>query len=193
MSSPVHPRAAQSWRLLADKAAREPDPRRRANLELVARHIDAEVSGDLDALMKTLVAEPVYRYLGASPSAGPEGRAAVRAYYEDSVETGKNRLEFVVDRVVADDDAVVTEGVFRHAYGGQVLRGRGADASTVPDPEGWYLVQYRALVVWPVTPEGVLSGEDVYIGEPPRTVRQLADDEEPQLGLVTRYRGAPGD
>jgi SnoaL-like domain len=193
MSSPVHPRAAQSWRLIADQAAREPDPRRKANLELVARHVDAEVRGDLDDIMKTLVAEPVYHYLGASPSPGPQGGAAVRAYYAESVQMGRNRLEFAVDRVVAGDDAVVTEGVFRHAYAGQVLRGRGADAAAVPDPDGWYLVEYRALVVWPVTAEGVLSGEEVYIGEPPRIVRQLADDEEPQLGLVTRYRGAAGE
>jgi len=186
----VHPLAAASWRVLEDRIAREPRPRHRSNLELVARHVAAEVRGDLDALMATLTAGPVYSYLGATSSAAPRGREAVRAWYAESIETGKNRLEFQVDRVVVDDDCVVTEGTFRHAYRGSALLARGSSDPAVEDPTGWYLVEYRSLVVWPVTDEGLLAGEDVYIAEPPRVVRLLRDDEAPHLGPVARYRGA---
>jgi hypothetical protein len=190
----VHPTAAASWQLLVDRIAAEADPRCRANLEIVARHVDAEVRGDLDALMATLTASPVYRYLGATSSPGPVGADAVRAYYAKSVETGKNRLEFEIDNVVVDHETVVTCGIFRHAYVGAELRSRGGhDESTVPDLDAWYLVQYRALVVWPISAaDGLITGEDVYIAEAPRVERQLSEDEAPQLGPVGRYRGPEG-
>ena len=189
----VHPVAAASWQLLVDRLAAETDPRRRANLEIVARHVDAEVRGDLDALMATLTTTPIYRYLGATASSGPVGAEAVRAYYAKSVETGKNRLEFEIDNVVVDEHAVVTGGVFRHAYVGSELRSRGHDESTVRDPDAWYLVQYRAIVLWPISAsDGLIAGEDVYIAEAPRVERQLSEDEAPQLGPVGRYRGPGG-
>ncbi|MDT2005823.1 nuclear transport factor 2 family protein [Rhodococcus opacus] len=178
--------AAASWCLLSEAAVTESDPRLRANLELVARHVDAEVRGDLDALMATLVDDPVYHYWGATNSPGPSGAAAVRAYYEESVAMGRNRLEFAIDRVVPGVTAVVTEGVFRHAYSGVVLYSRGDDGAAGSD--GWYLVEYRSVVVWPISEDGLLLGEEVYIGEPLRAVRRLADDEAPHLGPVERYR-----
>jgi hypothetical protein len=178
---------------LVDRLAAETDPRRKANLEVVARHVDAEVRGDLDALMATLTTAPAYRYLGATSSPGPVGADAVRAWYAQSVETGKNRLEFEIDNVLVDDHAVMTRGVFRHAYVGSELRARGHDESTVPDPDAWYLVQYGALVLWPISgSDGLIAGEDVYIAEAPRVERQLSEDEAPQLGRVDRYRKPGG-
>jgi len=182
----VHPMAAASWRLLTEAAATEPDPRLRANLELVARHVDAEVRGDLDALMATLVDDPVYHYWGATTSPGPSGSAAVRAYYQESVKLGRNRLEYAIERVVPGPSAVVTEGVFRHAYSGEVLSSRGVRGVT--DQGAWYLVEYRSVVVWPISDGGLLLGEEVYVGEPIRAVRPLADDEAPHLGPVERCR-----
>ena len=51
MITPLSPQAAETWRLLADRAASEQNPRLRANLEVVARHVEAEVRGDVPALM----------------------------------------------------------------------------------------------------------------------------------------------
>lgn len=60
----------------------------------------------------------------------------------------------------------------------------------VTDPDVWYLVEYRSVVVWPISQEGLLLGEEVYVGEPLRAVRPLADDEAPHLGPADRYRAA---
>ena len=64
--------AAHSWRLLATRIASETDPRVRANLEIVARHVVLEVSGDVETLMTTLVPEPQYNYFGVD-FPGPPG------------------------------------------------------------------------------------------------------------------------
>lgn len=188
----LHPAAQASWRLLATALERERDPRRRANLGVVARHVEQEVRGDMDALMATLVPEPQYSIWGASSSSGPKGREAVVAHYQAMFDSGKSRLEFELIRVVVDDDSVVTEGIFRHAYAGSTLAGRFVPTDEV-DPDRWYLVEYRALVLWPISPEGLIQGEEIYAGEPPRIVRVLEQGECPHLGPVARGRAAGTD
>jgi hypothetical protein len=167
---------------LLEALEHEADPVRRSNLEVVARHIDREVAGDVEGILGTLVAEPVYTISGASTSRGPQGAAEVRAFYEDLVATGKNRFEFRIDRVVADTRTVVTEGEFRFAYPGRWLPGRLLDDGTPAADDGWYLVAYRAVVLWPVADSGLIEGEDIYAGEAPRILRRLASGELPHLG-----------
>ncbi|HWD05881.1 MAG TPA: nuclear transport factor 2 family protein [Kribbella sp.] len=182
----LSPAAERSWRLLAERAAAEPDPRNRANLEVVARHVREEVRGDVPALMKTLVAEPEYQVWGASDSVGPQGGDQVREFYEAAIRTGKNRLEFEISRVVVDHDTVVTEGVFRHAYTGELLASRGFAAPGEVEPDGWYLVEYQALIVWPIDADGLIEGEQMYSGERPRILSKLAPGERDHLGPPDR-------
>jgi len=183
----IHPMATTrtsrpSWQLLVDALEREVDPVRRRNLDVVVRHVTCEVAGDVAGILATLVPEPVYRIWGASTSRGPCGRADVRAFYEDLVATGKNRLEFRIGRVVADEATVVTEGEFRFAYPGTWVRGRSLDDGTAVAEDGWYLVAYRAVVLWPIDDAGLIEGEEIYAGEPPRLLRRLASGELPHLG-----------
>jgi hypothetical protein len=184
----VAPEAAHSWRLLAERIANETDPRVRANLEIVARHVVLEVSGDVEALMTTLVPDPVYSYFGVD-FPGPQGYAEVKAQYEVGVQYGTNRLEFELARVVADGATVVTEGTFRHAYTGALLRQMGATDPAL-DPDGWYLAEYAAIVVWPIAESGLIAGENVYFGEKARVIKPLAAGEMPHLGPVDRSAGA---
>ena len=185
----VSEEAARSWRLLAERITRETDPRVRANLEIVARHVALEVSGDVEALMKTLVPEPEYRYFGVGFPA-PKGYAEVKASYEVGVEYGTNRLEFELCRVVADAGAVVTEGTFRQAYTGALLQQMGTSYESPVDPDGWYLAEYAAIVVWPIDEGGLIMGENVYFGEKARVVKALAPGEMPHLGPVRRSADA---
>ena len=171
---------------LIDALERETDPVRRRNLELVARHVGCEVAGDVGGVLATLVPEPVYRIWGASTSRGPQGGAEVRAFYEDLVASGKNRLEFRIGRVVADHRTVVTEGEFRFAYPGSWLAGRTLPDGTPVAADGWYLVAYQAVILWPVADSGRLEGEDIYAGEAPRILRRLAAGELPHLGRADR-------
>jgi hypothetical protein len=179
--------ASTSWKLLAERADAESDPRRRALLQTVLRHLESEVAGDLDTTMATLTDDPDYRVWGATDHTGPRGREAIRRMYEGQQAIGKNLLEYHVDRVLVDAD-VVTEGVFRHAYQGAQLVADGvADAADVI-PDQRYLIEYRALVVWVMSPDGLIEGEDTYKAEPARVVRRLEADELPHLGLPPRTR-----
>jgi limonene-1,2-epoxide hydrolase len=177
--------SARSWRLLAERIAGETDPRVRANMEIVARHVVLEVSGDVEALMTTLVPEPEYNYFGVGFPA-PKGYAEVKAAYEVGVEYGTNRLEFELDRVVADAGTVVTEGTFRQAYTGTLLQQMGTTYEGPLDPDGWYLAEYAAIVVWPIDESGLIMGENVYFGEKARVIKPLAPGEMPHLGPVRR-------
>jgi hypothetical protein len=171
------------WQPLLDAIAAADDPRVRHALQLVADHVVAEVAGDVEGVLATLSDEPGYTVWGSSDSVGPVGRSAVRTFYEALVGSGKNRLDYVLTRVVADAGAVVTEGDFHHVFPGAALAGRVA-ADVLPDR--WYHVAYRALVVWVVGPDGRLSGEDIYAGEAPRVIREISPEELPHLGPATR-------
>jgi hypothetical protein len=103
--------------------------------------------------------------------------------YERQKIIGKNRFEFDIDRLVVDDDAVVTEGVFRHAYvGAQLVADKIASADEVAADKR-YLIEYGALVVWVAAPDGRIEREDTYKGHAARVVRELGADELPHLGL----------
>jgi hypothetical protein len=175
--------AALSWHLLSERAASESDPTRRAFVELVLRHIESEVGGDLDTTMATLSDDPDYRVWGVTDHDGPRGRAAVRAMYDRQLTIGKNRLDFEVERVLVDDDAVVTEGTFRHAYPGAQLVADGLATADEIESDERYLVDYRALIVWVKGPNGLIAREDTYKGTPTRVVRRLGPGELTHLGL----------
>jgi hypothetical protein len=177
------------WQLLLDTIDAEADPVRRRNLAIVAAHVVAEVEGDLEALMDTLCDAPRYRFWGCTSSVGPVGATEVREHYTRMIVSGKNRLDFLVDRVVADTAAVVTEGRFRLAYPGSALPDATTETGKPVRADDWYLIEYRCVVVWPIR-RGKLEGEDLYVGEPPRVRRALADGEHPELGPRDRRNGS---
>ena len=175
------------WQLLVDRIADESDPIRRRNLEVVARHVVEEVAGNLPELMATLVPEPEYTVWGASDSAGPKGRAAVVTWYEALKTSGRNRLDYELHRVVADDKCVVTEGDFHYAIAGHDLPGvSAAESGETVDADDWYLVTHRALVLWPINDDGLIEGEHIYAGEHHRVRRALEEGEMPNLGPEDR-------
>jgi hypothetical protein len=185
MQPEVHPDAAASWRLLTDRLARETDPVRRRNLEVVARHVVAEVAGDLEALEATLVDEPRYTFWGGDAARRLGSLEDVRSFYSTNMRAGKNRLAFDITRVLVDDDTVVTEGVFRHVVEGAFLPGRPGPDGGPLDPRTSYLTAYQAIVVWPITPQGLIAGEEIYLGEPHQVQRAVAPGEFPHLGRET--------
>lgn len=177
------------WQLLVDRVASEHDPVVRRNLEVVARHVVEEVAGNLPALMATLVPEPTYTVWGASTSVGPDGHDAVVAWYETLKSSGRNRLDYLLHRVVADHGSVVTEGDFHYAVAGRDLSGFAETEAGEPITDhGWYLVTHRALVVWPVNDDGLIEGEHIYAGEHHRVRRALAPGELPNLGPAERAK-----
>lgn len=177
------------WQPLLDRIASEPDPVRRRNLEAVARHVVEEVAGNLPALMATLAPQPTYTVWGASDSVGPNGRDEVLHWYEELVASGRNRLDYVLHRVVVDEYAVVTEGDFHYAFDGHELdSSQRTEAGEPITADKRYLVVHRAVVLWPIRSDGLIEGEHIYAGERHRVVRALLEDERPDLGKASEYR-----
>lgn len=155
-----------TWRLVQERFERESDPKTKRNLELVLQHMQSEAKGDIEGVVATLCESPVYiaHDIPLEPTLNPSGtKDAVRDFYDLTiVQTGAHQLELNCDRVIADHETVVTEGVMRMAYPGKTLAGMGIE---VDDDEAYYLYETRMSVVWPVDPaSGMLTGEETYTG-----------------------------
>lgn len=175
------------WQPLLDRIDIESDPVRKANLEVVARHVVAEVAGDMSALMATLVADPHYTVWGASDSVGPRGREEVLQWYRRLQRAGRNRLDYVIHRVVVDEHCVVTEGDFHYAIAGRDLgEVTNTEAGDPIRAQTFYLVTHSAAVLWPISAKGLIEGEQIYAGERHRVIRALGAGEMPHLGPIER-------
>jgi hypothetical protein len=152
----------KTWRMVEERLGGESDPVRKRNLETLLAHMKAEAVPDVEALMATIAAEPAYHAWGtADPLYSPKGRDSVRQFYTAFAASGAHRLEFDMDRLVVDAHCVVTEGVMRIAYPGVIL---GLLGHEVDDPEAFYLFETRMCVVWPMDEQGLVIGEDSYVG-----------------------------
>jgi hypothetical protein len=75
------------------------------------------------------------------------------------VKGGQFYLEMDMDRIVVDDDTIVTEGDMRSVYYGADAANRGFP---VDDPQSFYLLSLRMLIVWPFDADGFITGEETY-------------------------------
>lgn len=151
----------RTWAAVEARLATETDPTLRRNLELLLAHMKAESAGDLDGLLATLADDASYHAYGAPPEASPQGKAAVRKFYEDFIASGATRLQFDVERLVVDKHCILTEGLMRMAYPGSTLAARGVP---VDDPGAYYLYEARMATLWPFDDDGLIIGEDTYTG-----------------------------
>ena len=151
----------RTWAAVEARLATETDPTLRRNLELLLAHMKAESAGDLDGLLATLADDASYHAYGAPPEASPQGKAAVRRFYEDFIASGATRLQFDVERLVVDKHCILTEGLMRMAYPGSTLAARGVP---VDDPDAYYLYEARMATLWPFDDDGMIVGEDTYTG-----------------------------
>ncbi len=159
----------QSWAALDLRIDQETDSRRRQLLEQVRDHMRTEICGELDGLMATLVDEPRYHFWGTPVEGGPKGRAAVEEFYRQMIEGGGNRFHFDIQRIVVDDDSVVTEGKMYQKVPGAAIAASGVEevAGKPVDPEAPYLAETHILTVWPMSSDGRIMGEDIYFGSSP--------------------------
>ncbi len=167
-----------TWRRVEARLATEKDPTLRRNLELLLQHMRAEAALDMDALMATVSEHAHYHAYspnGAGPS--PQGKAAVREFYESFAASGAHKLHLDVERLVVDRDCILTEGQMRIAYPGRTLLAMGI---AVDDPDADYLYEARMAVVWPIGDDGLFLGEDTYV------------DRDGFAGIASR-RIDPGD
>lgn len=147
-------------RKATERLRTETDPVLRRNLELLLEHMRAEATGDLEALMATVSERAHYHSYSGKDGPSPEGKAAVRKFYEDFVASGASKLHHDIDRLVVDRDCILTEGVIRIAYPGRALAAMGI---AVDDPDVDYLYEARMAIVWPIDEDGLFIGEDSYV------------------------------
>jgi hypothetical protein len=147
--------------------ARTANPRHRAMLANYREHIAAELAGDVDRIMRTMSAEPVYHSYGPGLSgAGPRNQAETRAFYTAIFENGFNKLEKQIDRILVTDDAIVSEGWMLQIFPGRYLAAMGLPV----DPDAYYLFRYRLIAVLPYEGQGTdvrMAGEDTYTAGAP--------------------------
>lgn len=153
--------STRTWRTVEERLGRETDPRVRRNLETLLDNMRAEAAGDLDRLMRTVSDEVRYVSHGSGPEYNPVGKDAVQAFYEGVISSGIGRLELDVDRLVADRDCVVAEGVMRMAWPGTTLAGLGIE---VYDRASDYLYEARMAIFWSFDADGLVAAQDSYTG-----------------------------
>lgn len=150
----------KTFRLIEQRIATTTNPRHLLMLNRLLQHAMGEANLDLELVMSTLAANPRYIAWGAPEDMSPVGRKAVQAFYEETiVKGGQFFLELDMDRIVVDDDTIVTEGNLRSVYYGADAALRGFP---VDDPAAYYLLKLRMLVVWPFDAEGYILGEESY-------------------------------
>ncbi len=158
-----------SWLPLDARYRSEQSPPTRRLLKAVRDHVEYEVAGELDALMGTLTAEPVYHFWGASAPMVLTGRAAVEGFYRQMIARGGNQFEIVIARIVADAGSVVTEGHVKQVHTGAELIAMGrsdVDGAAIARAD-LFLTTAQLITVWPSDADGKLVGEDIYFGEAP--------------------------
>ena len=168
-----------TWKPVEERLAKTTNPRHRQVLSVVLEHMLAEAAPDMDRLMATLSPNPDYHFWISGADLGPKTTDGVHAYYTAFVESKANVLAFEIDRLIVDDDAVVTEGWMKIIYPGASAQAGGFE---VDDPEGDYLVVFRQLIVWPIDADGLVVGEDAYQSMPP-TITKLTREDLPQQYL----------
>jgi hypothetical protein len=168
----------KTFEAIEERIAKTTNPRHLAMLKLVLTHAKGEAGPDLDMVMDTLGKHPAYHSWTARPEMSPVGREAVRDFYlREVVQAGRHFFQFVIDRMVVDDETVITEGYMTMLYtGGDAI----ATGLPVDDPEAFYAVKTRMMIVWPFDEDGMLAGEDSY-SAPAREgfITKLAPDEVP--------------
>ncbi|QQG98245.1 nuclear transport factor 2 family protein [Mycobacteroides chelonae] len=166
----------RTWELVEKRLAATTNERHRVVLGAVLHHMRLERDADLDGLIDTLSANPNYHFWMDGQDFGPKGRDGVRTYYEGLVQGRMSVMEFEMDRLLVDDNCVVTEGFLKQIYPGAVAQSMGFP---IEDPGADYLLVFRQLVLWPVDADGFIEGEDSYHSGPV-SITKLAPDELPQ-------------
>ena len=150
----------RTWVKVEERLSTEQDPVLRGNLEMLLKHMKAEASLDMDALMATVSERAHYHSYSGRGRPNHKGKAAVRKFYEDFIASGAYKLQHDLERLVVDRDCIFTEGIMRMAYPGSTLATMGIE---VDDPDGYYLYEARMGIVWPIDEDGLFLGEDSYV------------------------------
>lgn len=169
-----------SWLPLRAQAQETTNPIHRQLLEGVANHMEAEINGQIEPLMATLCAHPIYHFWRVGPeNMILDGYEAVKGFYENMFTNNGQNFQVVCERIFVDDKGVITEGKVRQKYESAALKAMGLteiNGQSLDTTSTW-LSNTQLLTVWPNAGDGRLLGEDIYFGEDPISTLTPYDDE----------------
>lgn len=147
-----------TYKDIAEKLAGTTNPRHKLMLERLYQHARGEVEEDLEAVLGTLGPNPVYKSSIEAPGMNPTGMEDVIRFYKEQIfGKGRHCLESTKPRILVSDEAIVTEGTVRSVHWGQDLIDTG---TPVDDADGFYLLTYTMLIIWPYDEECHITGEE---------------------------------
>jgi hypothetical protein len=141
------------------------DERSRRRLNMLKEHVAAEVVGDIERIMKTLIAEPVYHFWGGNAMGMKHfvGYAECRAYYENLFATQSHDIERHYSRLIVDETGIFGDGLIRVFVQGDLLPKVAADVNMADiDPAGFYVTERQSCVIVPFSDDDHMVGEDMY-------------------------------
>ena len=148
-------------RFMDAKIAATPNERHKRNLQSVRDHMYYEKLLDPNRVMETLSPKANYKLWVDGVDKGPKGFEAIREWYVDQNIRRQRTfvIEYDLERVVVNDDVVVTEGQMN-----VVVDGRYATTffNVKCEPDDVLLQSFRQVVFWPVDDDSKLLGEDFY-------------------------------
>jgi len=168
-------------RFLDAKIEHTTNARHRRNLETVREHMYFERLLDPEGVMGTLSPKANYKLWVDGVDRGPKGVENIRSWYVDqNIRRQKTFvIEYALERVVVDDEVVVTEGQMNVIVDGVYAKNfYGRDCG----PDDIFLQSFRQVVFWPVDEDSKLLGEDFYTNGMANegAWRKLEADEIPQ-------------
>ena len=165
------------------------NPRHRRMLERLYQHSRAERTEDLETVLGTLAPNPAFRSSSPDPAMNPTGWDAVRRFYiEEIFDKGRHILEFIKERILVGDNHIITQGLVRSLHWGQDLVDMGM---SVDDADGYYMLTYRMLIVWPYDDEQRIIGEESWSQRSGEDyVRKISEADLPEnfVRFVARRR-----
>ncbi len=187
----------RSWACFEDRIAAEQNPVVKGLITEVSNHMQAEITGQIEPLMETLTAHPVYHFWAFLPEAILEGEVAVRGFYTDMMGRGGEQFEVVTENIIADEGRVVTEGQVKQLYLGEDVipmlqaAGKSDVNGEKVDPKALYLATVQLITGWPNDGNGKLVGEDIYFAQSPvdRLEKITHNDIAPDFEWHKRYLG----
>ena len=106
----------------------------------------------------------------------------MKGFYQAMMSVGGQQFEVVVERIVVDDGAVITEGQVKNVQKGANLKAMGVEeveGAPVEDDE-LFVTTAQLVTVWPADEKGKLVGEDIYFGEnSANNIERITRDEIP--------------
>jgi hypothetical protein len=153
------------------------NPLHRQILENYRRHAILEVCGEWkDIFLPEMTVEHPLYYFNVTGFAGnkAEGPEEVQAIYRMLAETGAGVQVVEDERLMVSDWGFASEATFNSYYRGSTLVDVGVP---VDDPDGYFILRQKYVMLWPYDERGRMIGEQVYENKAFYELIQIPEDD----------------